>query len=78
MKENTTGVTRPLWVRVGLWGLPRRSAAWAFFWLSMALGIGGIIYGFSDRRFFAGALLFVAAGWYYLAIRWVDQHGGWS
>ncbi len=78
MKENKRADTRPLWVKVALWGVPGRSAAWAFFWLSLALAIGGIIYGFWDRRFFAGAMLFVAAAWYYLAIRWVDQRGGWT
>ncbi|HEV2949491.1 MAG TPA: hypothetical protein VGX70_19095 [Gemmataceae bacterium] len=78
MKENKSAEARPLWVKIALWGVPGRSAAWAFFWLSMALAIGGIIYGFWDRRFFAGAMLFVAAAWYYLAIRWADLHGGWT
>jgi hypothetical protein len=68
----------PLWVRSGLWGVPNRFAAWAFVWLCMALAIGCVAYGFVDRRFFGGGALFLAALWYYLSIRWVDQRNQWS
>lgn len=68
---------RPAWVKFGLWGLPNRGAAWACFWLSVALALGGAAYGFVDRRFFACAVLMLAAWWYWAAIRWVDKHGGW-
>jgi hypothetical protein len=34
----------------------------------------GIVYPF----FLFGALLIIAAVWYYLAIRWVDKNGRWS
>jgi hypothetical protein len=68
---------RPLWVRIGLWGLPNRASVWAFFWLSLVLAVASVAYGFVDRRFFAGALLVIAAWWYYLSIRWVDKHGNW-
>jgi hypothetical protein len=37
-----------------------------------------VVYGFWFPRFFIG-LLFIPAGlMYWLAIRWVDQHGQWS
>jgi hypothetical protein len=68
----------PLGVRVGLWSLPTRASAWAFFWLSIALAVGGVAYGFVDRRFFLGGFFFLSALWYYLSIQWVDQHGRWS
>jgi len=68
---------RPAWVKFGLWGLPNRGAAWACFWLSVALSLVGA-YGFVDRRFFGFGALVFAALWYWLAIRWVDEHGGWS
>ncbi|HUY89558.1 MAG TPA: hypothetical protein VMV10_12560 [Pirellulales bacterium] len=68
---------RPGWVKLGLWGLPNRGSAWACFWLSGALGLGGA-YGFVDPRFFGFGSLFFAASWYWLAIRWVDEHGGWA
>jgi hypothetical protein len=69
---------RPLWVKIGLWGLPNRVLAWAFFWVSIGLGVGLVSYGFVDRRAFAGGFMFFAALWYYASIRWVDRHGGWS
>ena len=68
----------PLWVRVALWGLPNRNSAWVFFWLSLAIGVGCIAYGFVDRRFFLGDPMLLAALWYYLSIRWVDQNSRWS
>jgi signal peptidase I len=68
----------PLWVRTGLWGVPNRAAAWAFVWFCVAIAIGCVAYGFVDQRFFGGGGLALAALWYYLSIRWVDQHGRWS
>ncbi len=75
------GVDRSTWpvmVRLGLWGLPTRGAAWAFFWLSIAIAVGCVAYGFVDWRFFIGGIMVFAALWYYLSIRWVDQHSTWS
>jgi hypothetical protein len=75
------GVDRSTWpvmVRLGLWGLPTRGAAWAFFWLSIAIAVGFVAYGLVDRRFFAGGIMVFAALWYYLCIRWVDHHSTWS
>lgn len=68
----------PVLVRLGLWGLESRKAAQAFWVLSMALSAACVLYGFVDRRFFLGALFGLASLWYYLCIRWVDQHGSWS
>jgi len=68
----------PLFVQLALWGLPSRRAAWVFFWLSIAMAVGCVAYGFIDLRFFIGSILFFAALWYYLAIRWVDQNSTWS
>ncbi|MEO6457634.1 MAG: hypothetical protein ABIO92_05100 [Chloroflexia bacterium] len=70
--------TWPLMVRLGLWGLPSRGAAWAFFWLALAIAAGCIAYGFTNPSFFIGGILVFAALWYYLSIRWVDQHSSWS
>jgi hypothetical protein len=68
----------PLMVWLGLVGLPTRRSAWAFFWLSAALGAGFTAYGFLEPIFFLGSLMLVAALWYFLSIRWVDQYGSWS
>ena len=70
--------SRPAWVRLTLWGVPSRRAARAWLWLSVTLALGGAAYGFVDRRFFGFAAFFFAALWYWLAIRWVDEHDGWS
>ncbi|HEY0070885.1 MAG TPA: hypothetical protein VGE04_13040 [Chloroflexia bacterium] len=62
-------------------GLRSRGAAWAFFWISIVIAVGCIAYEFVYPSFFIGAIaLFVllAALWYYLAIRWVDQHSRWG
>ncbi|MEX2308220.1 MAG: hypothetical protein WD738_11535 [Pirellulales bacterium] len=68
----------PMWVRTGLWGLPNRTVAWLFVWLSLVVAIGCVAYGFIDRRFFAGGALVLATLWYYLSIRWVDRRDQWS
>ena len=68
----------PLMVRLGLWGLPTRRAAWVFVGLSLALAAGCVAYGFVNPLGFIGGLLVFAALWYYLAICWVDRHSRWS
>ena len=78
MPDGDKNVERPWWVKIGLWGLPNRASAWAFFWISILLAIGCVLYGFVDRRFLVGGLFIVAAWWYCAAIRWVDRHGRWS
>jgi hypothetical protein len=70
--------TWPLMVRLGLMGLRTRGAAWAFFWLSIAIAVGCVAYGFFNPYFFIGASLVLPALWYYLAIRWVDEHSQWG
>lgn len=74
-------VDRSLWpmmVQVALWGLPNRLAAWAFFWLSLGIAVGCVAYGSTNPRAFIGGLMVFASLWYFLSIRWVDQHGSWS
>ena len=68
----------PFLVRLGLWGLPNRSAAWVCFWLSAALAVACVAYGFHNPLFFVGGLLVIAAAWYYVSIRWVDKHSHWD
>ena len=68
----------PAWVRVGLWGIATRRAAYGFFGVSLLLSIASAVGGFVWPVLFTGGLLVIAALWYLLAIRWVDQHGGWG
>lgn len=78
MHEKQPAAKRPWWVRITLWGLPTRASAMAFVWLSLAIAAASALYGLRDPRFTLGALMVVAALGYVLAIRWVDDHGGWS
>jgi hypothetical protein len=67
----------PLWVSMALWGLPGRGWAWGCFWFSILLALGCIAYGFISWPFFAGAVFFLSAFWYFAAIRWIDQNSEW-
>jgi hypothetical protein len=79
MEKNEQRIRRPLWVRVGLWGLRNRTFAWVFFWLSMGVAVAFTAYGLVDAPFLgAGLGVFAVAWWYYASIRWVDEHEGWS
>lgn len=81
MEPQVASVDRSKWpmmVRLGLWGLSTRGAAWACFWLALAIAAGCVAYGFVEPRAFGGGLMVLAALWYYLAIRWVDQHSRWA
>lgn len=74
--ENAT--SRPEWVKLGLWGLPNRASAWLFCWFCLVLGLGGLVYGLFDRRYLIGVVFWFAALWYWLSIRWADQHDDWK
>ena len=79
MTDRDDRIARPWWVQLGLWGLPTRASAWAFFWLSLALAAAAVVLGLAiNPLFFFGAGLVFAAWWYYASIRWVDQHDRWA
>jgi len=76
--ERRPSIERPLWVKLGLWAVPNRAFAWAFFWLSITLALVFFVFGYwGPFFFFLGVLFVLVALWYWLAIRWIDQHGGW-
>ena len=68
----------PVMVHIALLGITSRSLAWAFFWMTVALGSMFIICAFFDLRFLIGCGFYLAAIWYYLAIEWVDKNGEWG
>lgn len=68
----------PLMVRLGLWGISSRGAAWSFVWVCIALAVACIGYGLVDARFFYGVLFFLSAYWYVYSLRWVDRNSRWS
>jgi hypothetical protein len=78
MGDDIRRMRHPPWVKIGLWGLAGRAAAWAFVWLSVAIAIGCVAYRSIGHRSCPGRLMVVAASWYKLSIRWVDEHGDWA
>lgn len=70
--------TWPPMVRIALFGVPNRTAAWICIWLSIALAVGSVAYGFINPIGFLGVAFVLAALWYFLALRWVDQNSKWS
>ena len=71
-------MTRPTWVRIGLWAIHRRGTAMAYMWFSFLAAIACIAYGFYDPWFFLGGGLIFSGIWYWLCIRWVDEHDDWK
>ncbi len=65
---------RPFWVRLGLWGLNSRNSVEAFLVFCLLLTIG--LMCFRRWPFALGTLL--AAAWYWLVMRWVDDHENWE
>ncbi len=63
---------RPQWVSIGLWGLNKRASALACMWLSIALAATSAI-----MQFWLGLIMLLAALWYFLAVKWVDENEGW-
>ena len=70
--------TWPAFVRLALAGITSRTMAWVCLWISVALAALSIAIGFKWPIAFTGGLMLLAALWYYLAIRWVDQNSRWS
>lgn len=68
----------PTMVRIGLWGVPNRTAAWCFAAASLILALVCVILGFKYPRFFAGIVFIFSALWYFYSIRWVDKHNQWA
>ena len=80
MTESRSSVERPWWVQIGLWGIHDRTTAWVFVWISIFLVVAPGLFAsfFGSTRFFFCGIFLLAALWYWLCIRWVDQHGSWS
>ena len=69
---------RPIWVDVGLAGLPNRAAALTFFWIAIALAVLSIPAAFFFPLAILGVLFGLAAWWYWACIDWMDRYGGWK
>lgn len=63
----------PFLVRISLLGVPSRKALLGYFWLSIALTVGLIVWGG-----WVGALGIFGAVMYGWALKWMDKHGDWN
>jgi hypothetical protein len=70
--------SRPIWVRLGLFGISSRPLALAYLLVSLLLAVGGVLWSLSDPRFFPAAAFLLAFLWYWLCIRWMDRHDAWN
>ena len=68
-QERERPLVRPPCVRIALVGLHRRRSVWMFVWISLAIALACVAFGFVEPIFFIGGLMVFAALWYYLAIR---------
>lgn len=68
---------RPKWVKLALWGVPNRIAAWLCFWFTLQIVVSLIIYSFWEPLFLISIIFIIGPIWYYLAIKWVDKKGKW-
>ena len=68
----------PELVYIGLLGINSKSTAYVYLAISLILGLVSIYLGFSQPKYFLGAFMFLATGWYFYAINWVDKNSGWE
>ena len=73
-------VERPSWVKVGLFGVNSRGSALAFMWLCILIAptCAYIAIAHQWPEMWAGLLGLGSAMWYWLCIRWVDEHDDWD
>ena len=68
----------PVWVLVGLWGVPSRTAAMIYLWATFVVAGACLVLGFLQPFAWAGVAFVLATLWYWAAIRWKDRHAHWS
>jgi hypothetical protein len=68
----------PVWVKIGLWGIKSRRTAQAFEVFCAAFATAAFVGAFFHSPAVNGAVLFGAAYWYAVSIRWVDRSGLWA
>ena len=71
-------VDYPWWVKVSILGVPGRNGLWACVAISLAIGLGCLVYGRQNALYFFGVPAVLAAIPYWLSVRWIDAHGSWD
>ncbi|MBI5460745.1 MAG: hypothetical protein HY941_00990 [Gammaproteobacteria bacterium] len=75
--QRTSGM--PLWVFLGLNNINTRKGALLLFWSSFAFSAACIpLAYYAVVGWSWAAVMFPCALWYWLCIRWVDNHTGWA
>ena len=77
-KKSEEWALAPAWVRFGFWGIRERKMAIKWEIASLVLGCAGSVAGFFYPAAAGGPLFFLAAYYYAVQIRWVDNKGLWS
>ena len=77
-KRSEEWALAPAWVRFGFWGIRDRKIAVKWEIASLVLGFAGSLVGFFHPAAAGGPLFFLAAYYYAVQIRWVDNKGLWS
>lgn len=68
----------PFWVKIGLWGIKSRKTALAFEVFCAAFAMAALVGALFNPSAAMGSILFAAAYWYAVSIRWVDRSGLWA
>ena len=78
-KKTEEWACAPLWVRLGYWSISERKVAIRWEMAALITGTLGFIGGILlDPAYFRGTILFGAAYYYAVMIRWVDNEGLWQ
>ena len=77
-KKSEEWALAPAWVRFGFWGIRDRKIAVKWEIASLVLGFAGSLVGFFYPAAAGGPLFFLAAYYYAVQIRWMDNKGLWS
>ena len=69
---------KPLYVKVGLFGVPSKKAAKGYMYFCASLALVSLLVGIviSDK-YLMGLVFALAAFWYKLSIKWMDENNGW-
>lgn len=67
----------PLWVSLGMWGIRTRKLALAFEIACAIVGLFGFVLGLFEPALLPISMIWGAAYWYAVAIRWIDNKQLW-
>jgi hypothetical protein len=75
VQETSERPDLPLWVKVGLYGFRSRASLWRWLWLSSAVALAGVVWGFWFPLSFAFGVYALPPLLFWASLRWVDRNG---